>query len=235
MNNLINRSIMLRERNGLDAISEFMRYLAKHDVPEAQGLPALTELSRELGVSVSSLREQLEVARALGLVDVRPRVGMRRLPYTFRPAVRQSLTYALTLDETQFQKYADLRNHIEFAYWEEAVGKLTEEDKLELKALVARAREKLNRRSVQVPHEEHRNLHLLIYRRLENPFVMGLLEAYWDAYEAVGLNMFSGSFEYLQEVWDFHEVMVESICNGNYQAGREALVKHIDLIYHRPG
>lgn len=225
---------MLRERNNLDVISEFMRYLARHDVRDAQGLPALTELSRELGVSVASLREQLEVARALGLVDVRPRVGIRRLPYTFRPAVRQSLAYALMLDESLFQEYADLRNHIEVAYWDEAVCKLTEQDKLELQALIARAHGKLNHPSLQVPHEEHRNLHLLIFRRLENPFVTGLLEAYWDAYEAVGLNMFAGSYEYLQEVWRFHEVMVESICNGEYQAGREALVQHIDLIYHRP-
>src|SRR5512143_581842 len=188
---------MLRERNGIDIISEFMQYLAKHDLPPAQGLPALTELSRELGVSVASLREQLEVARALGLVDVRPRVGIRRLPYTFKPAVRQSLGYAMTLDESVFQKYSDLRNHLEVTYWDEAVRMLTGDDRLELKALVRRAQEKLSRAPVQVPHEEHRKLHLLIYCRLENPFVTGLLEAYWDAYEAVGLNVFAGSFEYL--------------------------------------
>jgi DNA-binding FadR family transcriptional regulator len=211
-----------------------MRYLARREEPESQGLPALTELSRELGVSVASLREQLEVARALGLVDVRPRLGMRRLPYTFRPAVRQSLTYALTLDESQFEKYSGLRNHLETAYWEEAVQKLTDQDKKELRNLIARAREKLNGSPIQVPHEEHRNLHLSIYRRLDNPFVMGLLEAYWDAYEAVGLNVFAGGYEYLQEVWKYHETMVESICSGDYQAGREALIKHIDLLSHRP-
>ncbi|MGE5248955.1 MAG: FadR/GntR family transcriptional regulator [Bacteroidota bacterium] len=225
---------MLRERNGIDVISEFMRYLARHPQTDAQGLPALAELSRELGVSVASLREQLEVARALGLVDVRPRLGIRRLPYTFRPAVRQSLAYALTLDESQFQKYSDLRNHIESTYWDEAVRKLTEQDKRELRALITRARQKLEGTPIQVPHEEHRSLHLLIYRRLENPFVTGLLEAYWDAYEGVGLNVFAGSYEYLQEVWKYHELMVQSICNGDYQAGREALEKHIDLLYHRP-
>jgi DNA-binding FadR family transcriptional regulator len=225
---------MLRERNGIDVISEFMRYLAKHPQTDTQGLPALTELSRELGVSVPLLREQLEVARALGLVDVRPRLGIRRLPYTFRPAVRQSLAYALALDESKFQKYSELRNHVETAYWDEAVRKLTEQDKQELRSLIARARQKLEGSPIQVPHEEHRALHLLIYRRLENPFVTGLLEAYWDAYEGVGLNVFAGGYEYLQEVWKYHELMVESICNGDYQAGREALEKHIDLLYHRP-
>jgi DNA-binding FadR family transcriptional regulator len=37
-------------------------------------------MSKELGVSVALLREQLEVAKAIGLVEVRPRTGIRRLP-----------------------------------------------------------------------------------------------------------------------------------------------------------
>lgn len=225
--------MILRERISPD-ISEFMRYLASHDEAE-DGLPTLTELSQQLGVSVASLREQLEVARALGLVEVKPgRGGTRRRPFAFTPAIRQSLGYALALDDDHFRKYADLRNHVEAAYWHEAVGKLTTEDKQDLNTIVSHAWEKLRRTPVQVPHEEHRNLHLIIFKRLENPFVTGILEAYWEAYEAVGLNVFAGGYDYLQEVWRYHQAMVESICNGDNQAGYEALVAHTDLLYHRP-
>ena len=171
---------MLRERVPPD-ISEFMRYLASNAEAE-RGLPPLKDLSEELGISVASLREQLEVARALGLVEVRPRLGIKRRDYSFTPAVRQSLRYALALNDDNFRKFSELRNHLEAAFWFEAVEKLTEEDKLDLLALVKRAMEKLNRASIQVPHEEHRNLHLLIFSRLDNPFVTGILEAYWDAY-----------------------------------------------------
>lgn len=223
---------MLRERPSVE-ISEFLRYLASH--PEAEsGLPSLNELSRDLGISLAALREQLEVARALGLVEVRPRTGTRRRPFSFTPAVRQSLRYALALDDAHYQKFAELRNHIETAYWNEAVCKLTEADKAELNALILRARGKLAATPPQVPHEEHRKLHLLIYSRLDNPFVTGILEAYWDAYEAVGLNMYAGGMDYLNEVWGFHGQMVDCICNGNYDAGREILIKHVDLLAHRP-
>lgn len=223
--------MILRERVSPD-ISEFLRYLAVHE--EAQNkLPSLSDLSRELGVSVASLREQLEVARALGLVEVRPRLGTRRRAYSFTPAVRQSLRYALALNDEHFRKYSELRNHVEFAFWYEAVKMLTSEDQAELRAIVARAWQKLHRAQIQVPHEEHRNLHLLVYSRLENPFVMGILEAYWDAYESVGLNVFTGGYDYLQEVWQYHEKMVEAICTGNFEAGYEALVKHTELLYHR--
>src|SRR5512138_1500481 len=143
---------MLRERVSPE-ISEFMRYLAVH--PEAErGLPPLKDLSEELGLSIASLREQLEVARALGLVEVKPRLGTRRREYSFTPAVRQSLGYALALNDEYFRKYSELRNHVESAFWYEAVEKLTAEDKQELQSLVKQALQKLHRTPVQVPHEE---------------------------------------------------------------------------------
>ncbi len=223
---------MLRERTSPN-ISEFFRYLASHTEAE-NGLPSLNELSRELEISVPSLREQLEVARALGLVEVKPRTGTRRLIYSFTPAVRQSLGYALALNDDHFRKFAEMRNHLEAAYWHEAVARLTNEDKLELQTIITRAWEKIRGTPVQVPHEEHRRLHLAIFSRLDNPFVTGILEAYWEAYEGVGLNVFAGGYEYLQEVWRYHQQMVESICDGNFEIGHEALVKHTDLLYHRP-
>jgi DNA-binding FadR family transcriptional regulator len=225
--------MMIQRERTSPEISEFLRYLASH--PEAESsLPTLNELSRELGISVAGLREQLEVARALGLVEVRPRTGTRRLAYSFAPAVKQSLAYALALNRTYFEKYSELRIHIETAYWDEAVALLTEDDKRELQNIITLAFEKLHGNPIQVPNEEHRRLHLLIYSRLNNPFVTGLLEAYWDAYESVGLNMYAGGVDYLEKVWGFHKTMVQSICNGNYAAGRKALVTHIDLFAHRP-
>lgn len=224
--------MILRDRVATENLSEFLRYLAAHQQDET-GLPALTDLSRELGISVASLREQLEVARALGLVDVRPRTGIRRLPYSFLPAVRQSLGYTMALDETSFEAFADLRKHVEAAYWHEAVKQLTAEDHAHLQSLMERAWNKLNGPSIQIPHDEHKQFHLTIYKRLNNPFVSGILEAYWEAYEAIGLNVFT-DYKYLQEVWRYHQQMVDAICRKDYETGYKALLDHTDLIYHRP-
>ncbi len=128
--------------------------------------------------------------------------------------------------------FADLRKHVEAAYWHEAAEKLTDGDHICLKALMERAWEKLNGERIQIPHEEHKQLHLTIYGRLNNPFVSGILEAYWEAYEAIGLNVFT-DFNYLQEVWQFHQQMVDAICARDYEAGYRALLEHTDLIYHR--
>ncbi len=215
--------------------SEFLQYLAAlHDDPasgEAPRLPSLNDLSNELGVSVARLREQLEVARALGLVEVRPRTGIRRQSYSFLPAVRQSLAYALEIDRGYFEAFSRLRNSLEAACWHEAVCLLTPEDHTELRRLVDSAWAKLRGPHVHIPHDEHRRLHLTIFHRLGNPFVQGILEAYWEAYEAVGLNLYAG-YEYLQEVWQYHQKMVDAICSGDYDAGYQAMVQHAGMIYH---
>jgi DNA-binding FadR family transcriptional regulator len=208
-----------------------MQYLARGQ-GEGEQLPSLNELSKALGVGVARLREQLEAAKAIGLVEVRPRTGIRRLAYSFLPAVRQSLSYAVSVDWSNFLAFADLRNHIEAAYWDEAVRLLTADDHAWLQELMRQAWEKLRGKPVQIPHAEHRRLHLRIYCRLGNPFVQGLLEAYWEMYEAVGLNLYS-DYAYLVQVWTYHQQMVEAICQGAYEDGFQALVKHRDLLYQR--
>src|SRR3989304_9022353 len=219
---------MLRERVSPN-ISEFLRYLAAH--PEAENsLPPLIELSRELGVGVAALREQREVARSLGLVEVKPRTGMRRKTYTFAPAVLKSLDYAIALNKDHFIAFADLRQHIETAYWHESVNLLTPQDHAALQELVARAWKKLRGTPIEIPHPEHRALHLTIYGRLNNPFVTGLLQSYWDAYETVGLNFFT-DYNYLTEVWNYHQKMVDAICSNDAEAGYRALSAHTDLIH----
>ena len=215
--------------------SEFLQYLAstKNGEGDNTHLPSLQEISQELGISVARLREQLEVAEAMGLVEVRPRTGIRRLPYTFLPAIQQSLSYAIEIDRGYFDEFSELRNHVEAAYWHEAVCLLSDQDREDLLRLVQRALDKLLSSQIKIPHKEHRQLHLGIFRRLQNPFVMGILEAYWEAYEAVGLNMFA-DYEYLQQVWGYHQRMVEAIYAGDFDAGYQALVEHKDLLYHRP-
>lgn len=214
--------------------SDFLNYLAEtyQMDKDSEHLPSLQVLSKQLGVSVSSLREQMEVGRALGLIEAKPRTGLRRLPYSFFPAVNQSLTYAITIDQEYFLKFADLRRNLEAAFWSQAVYLLTEEDKVSLQELVDKAWEKLRGTPIQIPHFEHRQLHLTIYKRLDNLFVSGILEAYWEAYEAVGLNLYAG-YRYLEEVWTYHQQMVEGICRGDLDAGYQALVEHAELIEHR--
>jgi DNA-binding FadR family transcriptional regulator len=220
---------MATER-AVSELSEFMRYLAKQD---GERLPSLARLSEMLKVNIAALREQLEVARAFGLVEVRPRTGIRKLPYTFTDAVLKSLSYAVLIDPANsFESFSDLRSHIEMAYWHQGVRALEDTDFIILRELIDRAMSKLDGNPIEIPHSEHRELHLLIYRRLKNPFVIGILEAYWEAYESVGLNLYT-DLQYLKTVWMYHQRMVDAICCGDADAGYQALVEHTHLLNQR--
>jgi len=214
--------------------SELFNYLATHhngsDDPDR--IPSLGDLSAEMGVSVPKLREQLGAARTLGLVDVKPRTGIRRKPYSFAPAVSSSLLYAVAREKARFAEFSDLRVRLETAYWRDAVRALTPEDLVELAGLVEAAWAKLNGSPITIPHAEHRRLHLMIFSRLDNPFVTGLLEAYWTAYEAVELNSYT-DLAYLREVWIYHERIVQAIAAGDADASLAAFVEHTNLLRHR--
>jgi DNA-binding FadR family transcriptional regulator len=214
-------------------LSPFLEYLAGKNETDGDRLPSLNEISRELGISIASLREQLEVARMMGLVEVKPKTGLRKLPYSFKPGILNNLNYALAVDNNHFFEFSDIRNHLESAYWYQAVVLLTAEDQSHLRDLINKANQKLMGNPIQIPHPEHRELHLCIYRRLNNPFVTGILEAYWEMYEAEGLSLYT-DLQYLNRVWNYHGQMVESICAGNFETGFKALIDHMDLISHRP-
>lgn len=215
-----------------EELSSFLSYLADKRSNGADSLDSLNEISESLGISVSSLREDLQVAKALGFVEVKPRTGIKCLPYRFAPAVTQSLAYAVTLDRKMFRQFSDLRNHVEASYWYQAASNLLPEDIASLRKIITTAFKKLNADPIQIPHNEHRQLHLTIYSRLGNVFVTGILESYWDIYEAVGLSVYEDR-KYLEGVWNYHQRMVEAVANGEFLAGYQALIAHMDLLFQR--
>ena len=217
----------------IDLNSDLLQYLAEQGRNHGERLPPITELAEEIGISTGKLREQLEVARAMGLVEVRPKTGIRTLDYEFAPMLKANLLFALSLDASLFDQYGVLRNHVEAAFWYQAVEALLPQDKEKLQQLVDQAWSKLRGKPVQIPHEEHRQLHMTVFSRLDNLFVQGLLESYWTGYEAVGLDLYT-DYSYLEEVWRYHQDMVDAIVEGKYEAGYEALVEHTGLIHHRP-
>lgn len=211
---------------------DLLDYLSNHSQDRNQAdceIPSLKELSSLQGVSIAKLREQLSVARGFGFVEVQPKTGIKLLPYSFAPAVKKSLTFALSLDRSYFDDFSNLRRHIEANFWFEAVARLDDEDFKYLQTLVEQAWKKLESNPPRLPHQEHRDLHLTIYGKIENVFVLGLLEAYWDAYEEVGLNRYT-ELDHLKSVWGYHRKIVDALCNGEVDKGYKMLLEHMDLL-----
>jgi DNA-binding FadR family transcriptional regulator len=219
----------------IDLESELLNFISNGHYQPGDRLPTISDLQSEerLGLSTSKIREQLEVARALGLVEVRSKTGMRLKEYSFTPAVRLSLFCALAKDLSLFEQFSELRKHVEIAFWHEACVLLTPEDITEMKACVEEAHNKLSDERIQIPNAEHRQFHMTIFRRLNNPFVIGILEAYWDAYDAVELNRYS-DYDYLQRVWEYHARILDAICQSDYAAAQQLYIEHTRLLRYQP-
>jgi len=209
--------------------SQFLRYLIDNDIPPGQRLPALNDISLEVGISVGKLREQLEVARKMGLVSARPRLGIQREPFEFSQMLLDGVLFGLATGEANFEQFSQLRQVVEAGFWNQAVELLTAPDKDRLRDLVAQAWKKLRGEPIHLPNGEHRDLHLTIFGRLDNPFVQGILDAYWQAYEASEMTRFA-SYAYWIEVWTYHEKIVDTLCNNDFALGRQLLVEHFSLL-----
>lgn len=214
--------------------SELLNYIITSGLQSGERLPAINELASDkyLGISTSKVREQLEVARALGLVEVRSKTGTRLKDFDFAPAVRLSLFYALARDLEMFEMFGSLRQHLEMAFWHEACALITETEIESMRECIEAAQTKLNSHPIRIPMQEHRNFHLAIFHRLENPFVTGLLEAYWDAYDAISVTHYA-EYAYLQRVWDYHARIFDAIVRRDFETGRQLFIEHTKLLRYQ--
>lgn len=215
--------------NSTSNLSELLQYFSDKSSEGDIQIPSLPVLSKKLKISVASLREQLEVARILGFVEVRPRTGIRLLPYSFTPSLLISISYALSISSNYFEQFRDLRNHLESAYFLESIGKLSRNDIDRLGKVVEKAEEKISSEPPQLPHLEHREFHALLFSKVENTFAQSIFHVYWDVYEYQGFAVIN-DLDYLKRVWHYHRLVLEGIQSGNFNYAMDVFLEHKDLM-----
>lgn len=192
-------------------------------------IPSIPELGQELGISTASVREQLEVARCIGIVDIKPRTGIQSKEFSLSQSTTLAMVYGVNVKPELFEQYASMRQQLEMGYWNEAVSLLTKDDIFRLKHLVDLAYSKIMKRPLIIPNDEHREFHLAIYRPLKNEVLNGILETYWDLHNSLNVSYYQDE-AYLQNVWDYHRKMVEAIEAREYEKGYNALTIHLQLL-----
>ena len=165
----------------------------------------------------------------MGFVEVKPRTGIRLLPFDFTPTMLISVLYAVKVNDNYFEKYRDFRNHLEAAYFLESVGKLTISEINRLECIVKNAEIKINSNPPRLPHPEHREFHALIFSKVDNPFIQSVFNVYWEIYEYLGFAIIN-DVDYLNRVWHYHRFVLEEIKNNNFNHAFELFMEHKELI-----
>ena len=88
--------------------SDLLDYLAEAQRAKSP-IPSIAELSKVLGISVASVREQLEVARTLGFVDVKPKVGIQSRVFSMNQLLELGVTFGAKMrpDLPSFAGFAE--------------------------------------------------------------------------------------------------------------------------------
>jgi DNA-binding FadR family transcriptional regulator len=213
------------------ARSDLLDYLAEANLTGAS-IPTIAELSEELGISITSLREQLEVARRLGFVSIKPKIGIQTCDFSLSPALMISLQYGLKVQPELFETFRDLRKHIEASYWYEAAPLLTSMEVNAMGDIVRTAQLKIENQPIEMPEKEHRTLHLAIFQHLDNPLVKSILETFWELNTGNERNYYLDR-TYLVAVWNYHQRIVEALATRDFDRGYQALITHMDLVVQR--
>ena len=211
--------------------SEFLDYLITNDIAPGDSLPTLAEISDELGVSIGKLREEVACARADGIVSVKPRVGMRREAYDFLPGIIKSIGFALATGDAHFNQLSQLRKAVESSLWHDAIPLLTDQNISNLQSLIDSALRALA--SGKIPHREHEAFHLGMFANIDNPFATGILRSYWTVYTDSEFNSYK-PFSYWEEVWAYHQRIVDNIVAKSFEEARLLLIEHFNLLETTP-
>lgn len=205
-----------------------LSYLASN-AKEGNSIPSIAQISSDLGLSISSVREQLEVARQLELVEVKTKTGIQTATFSAAPSICLAFRYGLELQPEMIWDLLSVRQHLELSYWQEAVVNLTKKDVDHLVEIVDSAFKKIDSHPVIIPVEEHKEFHLAIYRPLNNNFLISILESYWQISEESGKSVLTDKTDLLN-IWTYHRKIQQAIAIKEYDLGYQALMTHFEIL-----
>lgn len=192
-------------------------------------IPSISQLGHDLGLSTAAVREQLEIARQLELVEIKTKTGIQRKAFSLTPALCLVSRYGMEVQPDLIWELISVRQHLELAFWQEAVVRLSHKEIDYLADLIEKAEKKIQKQPVVIPLEEHSEFHLSIYRSLNNTFLNGILETYWQLSQETEFRMYSDQV-YLENVWAYHKKIQRAIATKEYDLGYQALMTHFELV-----
>jgi DNA-binding FadR family transcriptional regulator len=182
-------------------------FIVNNQLVPGHRLPSETELSSELGVSRTAIREGLKFLEAVGVIDVRH--GKGRFVGKFDSgAIADNLAISLTFDRPSLQEVLEIRKVLETGFLPQAASLLKKEDLATLEQLVQRMSLKLKEPSTFL--QEDMEFHRVLFRKLNNRVLLNILEIFWKLFAQVEEGT-EHTVEQLTEAVNEHRVIVAAL------------------------
>jgi DNA-binding FadR family transcriptional regulator len=224
-----------RRRAGGSRLSEkaqqaIKQYILERWLQPGALLPTEGQLTQELRISRTAVREAVKALEALGLLEARPGVGLIVRSFSFDP-ILDNLVYSLQVDRTLILDLLFVRRQLETGAIESVAKTATESQLRVLRSLADRMGDHAAR-DEPFPDED-RAFHHTLYAGLENPLLLKLLDVFWQVYLRLREQTFDSEPLAVVESWEIHCAIVDALQRADPALAREAVAKHFETVERR--
>ncbi|MET7603365.1 FadR/GntR family transcriptional regulator [Streptomyces avermitilis] len=202
-------------------------------LPSGAVLPTEPELMELLGASRNSVREALKALQAMGIVEIRHGFGTYVGPMSMAPMI-EGLAFRTVAGhyrgEDSLLQLLELREAVETGLISRLAGRLAPHDLVELDGLVDRM-EKEAAEGVGLA-ETDRAFHATLYRGLGNVLLSEVLEAFWDAFHRVRIDLVDVPQD-PRVTCRQHREILDAVRSGDSIRAEEAIREHFGNIRTR--
>lgn len=212
-----------RGRLSQTAQQAIREYIEQNRLRAGDPLPPEGRLAQELGVSRASVREAVKGLESLGILAMRPGVGIFVRAFSFDP-ILDNLAYSVGSDGNSVAELLYVRKQLEAGAIEDVAARVGPAQLRVLRSIVDRMGERAAQG--QSFPEEDRFFHRTLFMGLDKPLLLKLLDVFWEVYRR--LRDETPLAETVDPVrsWENHRRIVEAVESGDGAAARAAVVSH---------
>ncbi|BDY26479.1 MULTISPECIES: FadR/GntR family transcriptional regulator [Mycolicibacterium] len=216
---------------GPTVVSRIKEYILTNHLGPGDPLPTENELSQQLGVSRSRIREAVKTLSALDIVEVRHGYGTYVGQMSFRAMV-ESLAFRGMLNADDglgvFAELVDFRELIETSLADKIMASLTPQAALSMRRLTEAMAGKAS--AGEEFAAEDREFHLLLMETA-GTLAVGMTGAFWDVHALASRSL--GPPDDLQATVAAHVAILDAIEKGDADVLRAAIRAHYAPIRER--
>lgn len=152
-----------------------LAYISQNNLKPGDKLPSEHEWVDILQVSRTSLREGIRMLEGAGFVNTRHGGGMYVAKYD-SSVLMDYIQYSVGFEHDNVAELYEMRKCLEMHFISEAAKKITDDQIVRLKKIVAQMNE-------SEPIEYHwldMDFHLILYENISNQLAVHLIRLYWD-------------------------------------------------------
>jgi DNA-binding FadR family transcriptional regulator len=213
--------IKTTSRSGL-VEQQLREFIVNNKLVPGHRLPSESELSSELGVSRTAIREGFKSLEAVGVINAHQ--GKGRFVSKFDSgAIADNLAISLTLDRPRLQEVLEIRKALDTGFLSQAASLLNEDDFEALERLVRRMNLKVKEPTTFI--QEDMEFHRILFRKLNNRVLLNILEMFWKLFGQVEEGT-EHTLDQLTEAVNQHRVIVAALRKGNVSRAKDLLEVH---------